>query len=79
MILPRQKFSLVVKGKQMYGYDFHRQNRLIDILDFLLRIDAWIEVDGYSHDFWKSMKGWSEGKSDERIGIAVLRFRMNRF
>jgi very-short-patch-repair endonuclease len=47
---------------------------LIDILDFLLRIDAWIEVDGYSHEFWKSMKGWSEGKSDERIGIAVLRF-----
>jgi hypothetical protein len=25
----------------MYGYDFHRQNRLTIILDFLLRIDAW--------------------------------------
>jgi hypothetical protein len=42
MITKKQKFSLVeIKKKQMYGYDFHRQNRLTIILDFLLRIDAW--------------------------------------
>jgi very-short-patch-repair endonuclease len=38
----------------MYGYDFHRQKPIDNyILDFFTRIDAWIEVDGYSH-FWKS-------------------------
>jgi very-short-patch-repair endonuclease len=43
MILPRQKFSLVeIKGKQMYGYDFHRKKPIDNyILDFLSRIDAW--------------------------------------
>jgi very-short-patch-repair endonuclease len=33
-----------------------------------------IEVDGYSHEFWKSMKRMEWRKTDERIGIAVLRF-----
>jgi very-short-patch-repair endonuclease len=31
-----------------------------------------IEVDGYSHEFWKSKR--MEKETDERIGIAVLRF-----
>jgi very-short-patch-repair endonuclease len=43
-----------IKGKQMYGYDFHRQNRLIIIfLDFsCLKVMLGIEVDGYSHEFF---------------------------
>ena len=40
-----------LKGKQMYGYDFHRQkpidNYLIDF--FCHELMLGIEVDGYSH------------------------------
>jgi hypothetical protein len=37
-----------------------------------------IEVDGYSHEFWKSMKK-DRGKSNERIGDCCLDLAMNRF
>jgi hypothetical protein len=35
---------------------------------FCYELMLGIEVDGYSHEFWKSMKRMSEGKSYERIG-----------
>jgi very-short-patch-repair endonuclease len=70
MILPRQKFWLKLKGKQMYGYDFHRKTdwQLYFRL-FLLRIDAWIEVDGYSHEFFSSMKGWVKENRMNELGL----------
>jgi hypothetical protein len=37
-----------------------------------------IEVDGYSHEFLESMKGWSEGKPDENWDCC-FEIAMNRF
>ena len=43
---------LKLKGKQMYGYDFHRQKPIDNyILDFFCYdLMLGIEVDGYSHE-----------------------------
>ena len=43
---------LKLKGKQMYGYDFHRQKPIDNyILDFFCyELLLGIEVDGYSHE-----------------------------
>ena len=42
---------LKLKGKQMYGYDFHRQKPIDNyIVDFFCHeLMLAIEVDGYSH------------------------------
>ena len=66
-----------LKGKQMYGYDFHRQkpidNYLIDF--FCHELMLGIEVDGYSHQiievFNKDVK--KEGVMN-MLGIHILRF-----
>ena len=66
-----------LKGKQMYGYDFHRQkpidNYIVDFFCFELMLA--IEVDGYSHQleeiYFKDVK--KENKLKE-LGISVLRF-----
>ncbi|HCO85453.1 MAG TPA: DNA methylase [Arenibacter sp.] len=66
-----------LKGKQMYGYDFHRQkpidNYLIDF--FCHELMLGIEVDGYSHQiievFNKDLK--KEGVMN-MLGIHILRF-----
>jgi len=44
---------LKLKGKQMYGYDFHRQKPIDNyIVDFYCaKLNLAIEVDGYSHEF----------------------------
>ena len=68
---------LKLKGKQMYGYDFHRQkpidNYIVDFFCFELMLA--IEVDGYSHQlediYFKDVK--KENKLKE-LGISVLRF-----
>lgn len=66
-----------LKGKQMYGYDFHRQkpidNYIIDFFCYELMLG--IEVDGYSHQiievFVKDVK--KEGVMN-MLGIYILRF-----
>ena len=72
---------LKLKGKQMYGYDFHRQKPLDQyIADFFCNeLMLAIEVDGYSHElievFNKDIK--KENRLNE-LGITVLRFSDNQ-
>ena len=66
-----------LKGKQMYGYDFHRQKPIDNyIIDFFCHeLMLGIEVDGYSHQiievFNKDLK--KEGVMN-MLGIHILRF-----
>jgi very-short-patch-repair endonuclease len=68
---------LKLKGKQLYGYDFHRQKPIDHyILDFFCyELMLGIEVDGYSHEFLEvyNRDGIKEKKMNE-FGITVLRF-----
>jgi very-short-patch-repair endonuclease len=68
---------LKLKGKQMYGYDFHRQKPIDNyILDFFCyELMLGIEVDGYSHQFLEvyNKDGIKEKKMND-LGITVLRF-----
>ena len=68
---------LKLKGKQMYGYDFHRQKPIDNyILDFFCyELMLGIEVDGYSHQFLEvyTKDGVKEKRMNE-LGITVLRF-----
>ena len=70
---------LKLKGKQMYGYDFHRQKPIDHyILDFFCyELMLGIEVDGYSHEFLevynkdtvkekRREKGWKEREEIHR-------------
>lgn len=71
---------LKLKGKQMYGYDFHRQKPIDNyILDFFCyELMLGIEVDGYSHEFLEVYnKDVVKEKKMNEIGIAVLRFSDN--
>ena len=68
---------LKLKGKQMYGYDFHRQKPIDNyILDFFCyELMLGIEVDGYSHQFLEIYN--NDGIKEKRMndfGITVLRF-----
>nr|WP_315145692.1 endonuclease domain-containing protein [uncultured Flavobacterium sp.] len=68
---------LKLKGKQMYGYDFHRQKPIDNyILDFFCyELMLGIEVDGYSHQFLEVYN--KDGIKEKRMndfGITVLRF-----
>ena len=68
---------LKLKGKQMYGYDFHRQKPIDNyILDFFCyELMLGIEVDGYSHQFLEVYN--KDGIKEKRMndfGISVLRF-----
>jgi very-short-patch-repair endonuclease len=68
---------LKLKGKQMYGYDFHRQKPIDNfILDFFCNeLMLAIEVDGYSHELLEVYN--KDVKKDEKLnklGITVLRF-----
>ena len=66
-----------LKGKQMYGYDFHRQKPIDNyIIDFFCHeLMLGIEVDGYSHQiievFNKDVK--KEGLMN-MLGLHILRF-----
>ncbi len=69
---------LKLKGKQMCGYDFHRQKPIGDyICDFFCHeLMLAIELDGLSHE-------WEETREKDKIkesflksqGITVLRFK----
>ncbi|WP_016991425.1 endonuclease domain-containing protein [Flavobacterium sp. ACAM 123] len=68
---------LKLKGKQMYGYDFHRQkpidNYILDFFCYELMLD--IEVDGYSHQFLEVYhKDEIKEKRMNELGITVFRF-----
>ena len=68
---------LKLKGKQMYGYDFHRQKAIDNyILDFFCQeLILGIEVDGYSHSFLEVYeKDCTKENRMNEIGITVLRF-----
>lgn len=69
-----------LKGKQMYGYDFHRQKPIDNyILDFFCyELMLGIEVDGYSHEFLEvHNKDIIKEKKMNELGISVLRFTDN--
>lgn len=71
---------LKLKGKQMYGYDFHRQKPIDNyILDFFCyELMLGIEVDGYSHEFLEVYnKDCKKEKKMNEFGISVLRFSDN--
>ena len=68
---------LKLKGKQMYGYDFHRQKPIDEyILDFFcLELMLGIEIDGYSHELLEVYnKDTCKEKRMNELGISVLRF-----
>ncbi len=65
-----------LKGKQMLGYDFHRQKPILKyIVDFFCNeIMLAIEVDGSTHDESKYNQDIIRQKEIERLGITFLRF-----
>ncbi len=70
-----------LKGKQCFGYDFHRQKPIDNyIVDFFCnRLKLAIECDGYSHQleevFDKDVQKTTRLNS---LGISVLRFSDNQ-
>jgi very-short-patch-repair endonuclease len=68
---------LKLKGKKMYGYDFHRQKPIDNyILDFFCYdLLLGIEVDGYSHEIVEVYnKDRIKEKRMNELGITILRF-----
>ena len=68
---------LKLKGKQMYGYDFHRQKPIDNyILDFFCYdLLLGIEVDGNSHEILEVYnKDRIKQKRMNELGITILRF-----
>jgi very-short-patch-repair endonuclease len=68
---------LKLKGKQMYGYDFHRQKPIDNyILDFFCHeLLLGIEIDGYSHEILEVYnKDIIKEKRMNELGITILRF-----
>ncbi len=67
-----------LKGKQMKGYDFHRQKPIDNyIVDFFCHeLMLAIELDGYSHILEEVIeKDEMKEKSLNKFGINVLRFQ----
>lgn len=64
-----------LQGKQMRGYDFHRQKPIDNyIVDFYCcELKLAIEIDGESH-LNKETSDTARQKKLESLGIAVLRF-----
>jgi very-short-patch-repair endonuclease len=67
-----------LKGKQLLGYDFHRQKPIDNyIVDFFCNtLMLALELDGYTHNF-KEVADRDEIKEQRlnEIGIRVLRFK----
>ena len=64
-----------LKGKQCYGFDFHRQTLILNyIVDFYCsKLNLVIEIDVYSHNF----KAEEDKKRDielTELGFTILRF-----
>lgn len=66
-----------LKGRQMCGYDFHRQKPLLNfIADFYCyELRLVIELDGYTHQFEETIiKDAIKERELKKIGLNVLRF-----
>ena len=66
-----------LKGKQMLGYDFHRQKPVLDyIVDFFCHeLALAIEIDGISHDHQAAIQDdYLRQQAIESLGIRFLRF-----
>ena len=66
-----------LKGKQMKGYDFHRQKPIGNyIVDFFCNeLQLAIELDGYSHNFEEVVqKDLEKEEFLTKFGITLLRF-----
>jgi very-short-patch-repair endonuclease len=66
-----------LKGKQMFGYDFHRQKPLDNyIVDFFCHeLMLAIELDGYSHQLEEVIeKDRIKEEKLKKLGLTVLRF-----
>jgi len=65
-----------LKGKQMRGFDFHRQKPIDNfIVDFFCsELMLAIEIDGDSHD-WKAEEDEQRQKRLESLGVRFLRFQ----
>jgi very-short-patch-repair endonuclease len=71
------KLWKALKGKQLNGFDFHRQKPLLDyIVDFYCaELSLVIELDGYSHHLEETQqKDQLKQKHLEEAGLSVLRF-----
>jgi very-short-patch-repair endonuclease len=67
----------MLKGKQLYGYDFHRQKPLDNyIVDFFCQeLMLAIELDGFSHLFSEVyQKDQKKEKILNQLGVTVLHF-----
>jgi very-short-patch-repair endonuclease len=67
-----------LKGKQLKGYDFHRQKPIDNyIVDFFCnKMKLAIELDGYTHIFEEVYdKDKSKEKRLDELGITILRFK----
>ena len=66
-----------LKGKQLIGYDFHRQKPIDNyIVDFFSnKLMLAIELDGYTHSFDKVIeKDEIKEQRLKELGITVMRF-----
>jgi len=69
-----------LKGKQFFGYDFHRQKPIDNfIVDFYCNeLNLVIELDGYSHNFEEViLKDKEKEKTLNSFGLTVIRFDDN--
>jgi len=69
---------MFLKGKQMMGYDFHRQKPIDNfIVDFFCKeLMLAIELDGYTHTFEKVAD--RDEKKEQRLGelgVRMIRFK----
>ena len=66
-----------LKGKQVYGYDFHRQKPLLNyIVDFYCNeLELVIELDGYSYQFEEVViKDELKEAELKNYGLTIFRF-----
>ncbi|SDD65065.1 Very-short-patch-repair endonuclease [Mucilaginibacter pineti] len=69
-----------LKGKQLHGYDFHRQKPLLNyIVDFYcFELNLVIEVDGHYHNHEDAVnKDQLRDKELAEHGLTVIRFSEN--
>ncbi|MBE0427650.1 MAG: endonuclease domain-containing protein [Nitrospirae bacterium] len=67
-----------IKGRQLMGYDFHRQKPIGNwIVDFFCnKLMLAIELDGYTHSFEEVFKKDKEKEQSlQELGITILRFK----
>lgn len=76
MTPPEVKFYQHLKGKQLLGYDFHRQKPILNyIVDFYCpKLKLIIEIDGLVHDF-KMEYDDKRQKELEEYRLSLLRFQ----